>query len=188
MQAAPVVATLRSHMPSLEVSRTEGVVGWRFWEVGETAEGWRLRSPYWSTVWATGEPLKAECLGVQKELRAFARSHAAPGESCRCGIYGGTYGQLQGFLRANVAQYASVPVLGEVLLWGAVEQGSNGWRASHAYPLALSVSTLSRRANDIASALEAYAVPVEVLDAGETFSAVYAVRRGADRHLTPLEE
>jgi hypothetical protein len=172
----------------MPLSRAEGVSGWRFWEVGESAEGWRLRSPYWSTVWATGEPLKAECLGVQKELRAFARSHAAPGESCRCGIYGGTYGQLQSFLRANVAQYASVPVLGQVLLWGSVEQGANGWRASHAYPLALSVSTLSRRAYEIAVALEAYGVPVEVLDAGETFSAVYAVRHGADRHLTPLDD
>ena len=66
---------------------------------------------------------------------------------------------------------------------GTVEKGPNGWRASHAYPLALSVSTLSRRAYDIAAALEGYDVPVEVLDAGETFSAVYAVRHGADRHL-----
>ena len=55
-------------------------------------------------------------------------------------------------------------------------------------PLALSVSTLSRRAYDIAAALEDYDVPVEVLDAGETFSAVYAVRHGADRHLTPLDD
>jgi hypothetical protein len=172
----------------MPLSRAEGVSGWRFWEVGETPEGWRLRSPYWSTVWPAGEPFKAECLGIQKELRASARRHAAPGASCRCGIYGGTYGQLQSFLRANVAQYASVPVLGQVLLWGAVERCSNGWRASHAYPLALSVSTLSRRAYEIAAALEAYAVPVEVLDAGETFSAVYAARTGADRHLTPLEE
>jgi hypothetical protein len=172
----------------MPLSRAEGVSGWRFWEVVETAEGWRLRSPYWSTDWAAGEPFRAECLGVQKELRAFARSHAAPGKSCRCGIYGGTYGQLQSFLRANVAQYASVPVLGQVSLWGSVEQCANGWRASHAYPLALSVSTLSRRAYDIAASLEAYGVPVEVLDAGETFSAVYAVRHGADRHLTPLDE
>jgi len=66
--------------------------------------------------------------------------------------------------------------------------GANGRRASHAYPLALSVSTLSRRAYDIAAALEAYGVPVEVLDAGETFSALYAVRQDADRHLAPLPD
>jgi len=171
----------------LEVPRRDGVVSWRFWEIAETDDGWRLRSPYWSSSWLPGEEFRGECLVVDRALRVASQPHEAPGDACRCGVYGGTYGQLQSFLRANVARRAAVPVIGQVLLWGTVVPAQGGWRASHAYPLQLSVSTLSRRAYDVAAGLEAYDVPVDLLDAGATFTAVYAPRE-AERHLAPLPD
>ena len=172
-------------MGTRHVSRAEGVVGWRFWDVAETDDGWRLRSPYWSTTWVPAEDFEAECLVVDRVLRA-APPHEAPDEHCRCGIYGGTYAQLQSFVRANLSRHAEVPVIGRVVLWGVVVPGAGGWRAGRAYPLELLVPRLTRRASELAPALEAYGVPVELLDAGATLEAVYRPRTDGERHLTSL--
>jgi hypothetical protein len=61
-------------------------------------------------------------------------------------------------------------VVGCVKLWGRVVDCAGGWRAEHAYPERLLVPRLRRRTwlhpgkARIARALEAYGVPIEVVD------------------------
>ena len=148
------------------------VVAWRFWDLTEADDRVLLQSPFRRVAWPVGEPLRAACLGVELPGSTGRRAHQAPGESCRCGVYGSTYRELRLYLRANIGRGAPACVLGRVVLFGHIVQDEPGWRASHAYPETLLVPTFTRGAFAVAESLEAYGVRVSVLDAGETFAAL----------------
>jgi hypothetical protein len=156
-----------------QTDRAHAVVAWRFWSVDGADGEVRLRSPYRDTVWEVEEPVIARCLGPQLRLGPAGHRHQAPGPDCQCGVYGGTYRDLRTFLNGNLVRLERSPVLGRVLLWGSVLTEGPAFRASHAYPERLFVPTFVRGAFRVADELEAYGVPVTILDARDTFSALH---------------
>jgi hypothetical protein len=139
------------------------VIAWRAWDAvtedGET----RLSSIYRPTAWPKREALEAVC--GRLHLR-FIKTHAAPLRRCRCGIHGTSPDVLCDFLDGDLATAPSV--IGRVSLWGSVIECERGWRASHAYPERLFVTTRGgslEGAAHIAAGLEGYGVPVDVVAA-----------------------
>ena len=73
-------------------------------------------------------------------------------------------------------------VVGLVSLWGSVVECEHGWRASHAYPAAIYVPSFSSAAGDpapeeIAAALAAYHVPVEIVTASRPEELIEGLER-----------
>jgi hypothetical protein len=124
-------------------------------------------------------------------------AHAAPDEGCRCGIYAAaTATQAAASLTVPARPREEIihHVIGRVSLWGTVVACERGWRAECAYPASLAVPALlpqtpkrrilhrrrrsrGRLAAEIASALRAYGVPVELVaceTVGELASALEA--------------
>jgi hypothetical protein len=129
----------------------EPVVGWRCWAAAWVEGELRLCSPIYETVWPVRDQVRAECLNSTKRLvsRQLPATHGAPGEGCRCGVYGVddpsravSFVSGQGFeaVPGDVVE----TVLGSVLLWGAVVECDHGWRAECAYPAALYLSAGGR--------------------------------------------
>ena len=136
-------------------------------------------------------------------LRRWVPAHAAPDEGCRCGIYAAaTAAQAAASvtdparLRDDIVHH----VIGRVSLWGTVVECEHGWRAERAYPASLVVPaplpqapkrrmlrrrrqrSRSRPAAEIAHALCAYGVPVELVACetlGELAAALEAGAGGA---------
>jgi hypothetical protein len=68
-------------------------VGWRSWLVLEEAEGVRLSSVVYPTIWPLRRELVAACRRrhhLHRWLTAEA-AHAAPAERCLCGIYAASH-------------------------------------------------------------------------------------------------
>jgi hypothetical protein len=148
----------------------------------EEAEGVRLSSVVYPTIW----PLRRELVAVCRRRHHLHRwltaeaAHAAPAERCRCGIYGASQpSQLLPYLERHHAEArASGRLLGRVpgrvLLWGTVVECKLGWRASHAYPERIYVHSGAHDSplldgEELARALSPYGVPVELV-ACETLS------------------
>jgi len=161
----PSTGTSRRH-----VTRDDPVVGWRFWGVSLRDGERRLRSPFRDTLWPVDEPLVAECFGTRRTIGLPEASHEPPADGCRCGVYGGSYRAVRAYLDTVVVQPAEAAVIGRAALWGEVVDDGASWRAQFAYPDRLLVPTLIRDAYQIAAGLEAYRVPVVLLDAAETFT------------------
>jgi hypothetical protein len=157
-----------------QVDRSRAVVAWRFWGVGvDDAGRARLRSPYRETLWEPGEPFVARCLSPQLTLGPAGHRHQAPDPRCRCGAYGGTYRDLRAFLGTHLARPSEAPVLGRVELWGTVLVEHTSWRSSFAYPERLLVPTFVPGAYTVADELQAYGVPVGILDVRDMFAALH---------------
>ncbi len=154
------------------VAYENAVVGWRLWGVSRTDGVARLRSPFRDTIWPTDQPLVATCLGTNRALGTRSAAHDPPGEGCRCGVYGGTYRGLRSFLSTTFLPPAESAVIGRARLWGDVVEEGTSWRAAYAYPDRLLVPTLLTDAFHIADDLEAYHVPVLVLNVADTFAAL----------------
>jgi len=152
------------------VTRDEPVIGWRYWGVSLRDGGYRLRSPFRDTLWPVGAPIVAECFGTRRLIGLPDRLHEPPADGCRCGVYGGTYRAVRAFLDTTFVPPAEAAVIGRSVLWGEVVEDGASWRAQYAYPDRLLVPTLMRDAYQIAAGLEAYGVPVVLLDAAETFT------------------
>ncbi|MCC6222952.1 MAG: hypothetical protein IT201_05615 [Thermoleophilia bacterium] len=156
-------------------------VGWRVWDVVELDGALRLCSLAFWAVWPARREATAACRRSLLEP-ALARlpPHYAPRERCGCGIHGTrTAAAALDFGRQVSRKPDSVArVAGRVSLWGTVVECEDGWRASHAYPSRLLVpaARAARRlvpgrgglatapAEGVAAALEAYGVPVDVVD------------------------
>ena len=156
--------------PRRHVAFEQAVVGWRYWGVALRDGEWRLRSPFRDTPWPVDSPLVAECHSASRSIGRPSRPHDPPGEGCRCGVYGGTYRALRSFLSTTFVPPAESAVIGRTLLWGDVVEEESSWRAAYGYPDRLLVPTLVRNAYKIAEDLEAYHVPVLVLDLADTFA------------------
>ena len=106
------------------------LIGWRVWCVVETARGLRLASVIRDQFW----PVEIEAVARCEE------PHAAPDLHCCCGIHAAkTPATVRSYLRGRNEPATITRVLGRVSLWGQVVEHEQGWRASHAYPLALFV-------------------------------------------------
>ena len=157
---------------------------WRVWRVVGRGAELMLASVVKRSVWMPREPLVAECLRGRQLgdwLRRRAR-HAAPTADCECGIYATTFARARGYLEASLP-CALGRVIGPVALWGVVAACKHGFRASHAYPLALYLSVEScpdprYPARAVASRLGHYGVPVELLPSGQTEPPVVLERAG----------
>jgi hypothetical protein len=126
-----------------------------------------LASVVKGVTWPAGEPLAAECLGPRLIPLPRLRPHPAPGPRCECGIYATDVGRASQYLRDSIP-FDLGRVLGRVALWGTVVECERGFRASHAYPVALYVPVgrgngALRRALELAAGLRRYRVPVELL-------------------------
>lgn len=143
---------------------SEPLSAWRLWEVENLDSDPRLRSLYRDSFWPVGAPLEARCEAQRLRLSRRPR-HAAPTETCTCGIYGAPFE----LIRRKLAVDRSLPpgclfVIGTVSLWGDVLECERGWRAAYAYPGRLFVPLGFPGAAHQAVGLEDYGVPVELLD------------------------
>lgn len=137
------------------------------WRVLRADDVLTLASVVKGVVWLPGEPLLAECLGPRLIPLPRLRPHAAPGPRCECGIYATDLARASRYLRDSIP-FDLGRVLGRVALWGTVVECERGYRASHAYPVALYVPLgrgdgSVRRALELADGLQRYRVPVELL-------------------------
>lgn len=156
----------------------EPIEAWRVWLVDGD---FRLRSVMFDTVWSPQAPLVATCLHRRRSWRPPWREvpveHEAPELGCRCGIYGGDSRlRTRSYERFRLPGWAIGRVVGRVVLWGTVVECEHGWRASRAYPRRLCVPDAGatgrrrgrgRAAEDLALALTAYGVAVELVDDDE---------------------
>jgi hypothetical protein len=153
----------------------EPVVGWRIWYVFGGCGSSRLMSIYYRSRWPVGSPLVASCRCIQIPIWPFNRSkHEAPGERCTCGIYAGTLDVVRRYLPEHPAAQRMTPVIGRVSLWGIVREHDDGWRAERAYPQRLYVPEVACNTGemeDLLKALNAYCVPVDVVE-GATASSL----------------
>jgi hypothetical protein len=159
----------------------EPTIAWRSWLVVAEAEGIRLSSVVFRNSWPLRHELEASC---QRKVVAFPRiwrrrstGHAAPAESCRCGIYGAREADLAASYVANQLWQGKPlrpPLLhhaiGRVSLWGTVVECEDGWRASFAYPeriyLPIHGGCDDRmiESGQLAVSLSRYGVPLELID------------------------
>jgi hypothetical protein len=142
----------------------EPLCAWRLWEVEDVDGAPRLRSLYRLSFWPVGAPFEAQC--EAQRLRLSRRPpHAAPSETCACGIYGAPFE----LIRRKLAIDDGLPpgclfVIGTVSLWGDVLECERGWRAELAYPSRLFVPLGVPGAAERAVGLGDYGVPVELLE------------------------
>jgi hypothetical protein len=141
----------------------EPLCAWRLWEVEDVDGAPRLRSLYRTSFWPVGAPLQARCDAQRLRLSRRPR-HAAPTETCTCGIYGAPFEVI----RKKLAPDDGLPpgclfVIGTVSLWGDVLECERGWRAALAYPRRLFVPLGFPGAAERVVGLEDYGVPVEPL-------------------------
>jgi hypothetical protein len=105
----------------------EPIVGHRCWGLAKTIGGGIFLCSGRVTLWPGDRPLEAEC----------PRAHTSPDSGCSCGIYALAESEPWPYYSFEGPTY---PVWGEVLLWGVVVQGSQGYRAQFAYPKALNLA------------------------------------------------
>ena len=149
--------------PDVAPDYVEPLSAWRLWEVEDIDGSPRLRSLYRDSFWPVGAPLEACCEAQRLRLPCRPR-HAAPTETCSCGIYGAPFE----LIRRKLAIDEDLPpgclfVLGSVSLWGEVLECERGWRAALAYPSHLFVPLGFPGAAERAVGLEDYGVPVDLV-------------------------
>jgi hypothetical protein len=155
----------------------EPVVGWRCWFVVASGEHLRLCSPLYRTVWLPLRETVARCERAGEWWKPAAPPlHAAPQADCQCGLYApSSVRTAASFVRGRDSPREAIgAIIGRVFLWGRVVECELGWRAACAYPARLYVplgrhgrfTFLARRgadAEELAVALRAYGVPVELV-------------------------
>jgi hypothetical protein len=160
----------------------EPVIAWRSWLLVSTSEGVRLSSVIHPMLWPPRRELLASCRRRRPRSRGLAAFHSAPERACQCGIYGaGHLSLLRPYLERQPAERDQSErtlgrAIGRVRLWGTVVECSQGWRASHAYPAAIYVSSAAHKAQllegeRLSLALAAYGIPIELLPC-ETLSEI----------------
>lgn len=133
----------------------EPIRGWRVWRVAAARGTIRLWSVLYDEPWQPLAPFRAVCVSDP--------AHAAPTTGCACGVHAArSVNRAARYLIGRDDPEIVHRVFGVVALWGDVFEGVDGWRAELAYPDRLWVPA-SPRADEIAGALEAYGVPLELL-------------------------
>jgi hypothetical protein len=136
----------------------EPLRGWRAWRITESRAGLRLCSVIYDDIWLPGQPLRATCSVAE-------RPHRSPAPGCGCGIYAARTSIAAGrYSIGRNDRFVVHRAVGLTLLWGAVFEGADGWRAELAYPERLWVPH-TPGAEEIAEMLRIYGVPVETIAA-----------------------
>lgn len=164
----------------------EPVLGWRLWHIVEREGRLLLLSPLYRTPWLPRQEVLATCHVRTQRRPLWAPPgrvrHEAPDVACSCGIHGSrTAAKAAPYLTRFFREREDVlhRVIGRVALWGTVVEGRWGWRAAAAYPAQICVPVPQPRwrsllagfrapalpPGDIASGLEDYGVPVELVRA-----------------------
>jgi hypothetical protein len=155
------------------IDRSRAVVAWRFWGLGKSETGEvRLLSPYRETEWQVDEPLSAECFGPQLTLGHWPPSpgarRALPLRRLRRHVFGSPV------ISQNDARASVVVTRARAgVALGTVIAENDAWRASFAYPERLLVPTFVPGAFTVAEELEAYGVPVAILDVRDMYTALH---------------
>ena len=152
----------------------EPLRAWRLWEIEEVGAIPRLRSLYRLRFWPVGAPFVARCEAHRFRLRRRA-GHAAPTETCSCGIYAVPLEFIRRLALHDRLPQGNSLVIGAVSLWGDVVECETGWRAGLAYPSRLFVPLACSDAEEKATGLADYGVPVELLDTSSVTDALDAV-------------
>jgi hypothetical protein len=111
----------------------EPMIGWRAWRIRDTPAGPRLHSVTYShCFWTPRDATVAEC---------EKKKHLAPDEGCTCGLYSAKH--KAHLLGMGYHHYdpdrGGMNAVGEVVLWGKIVEGTQGWRAERGYPRELYV-------------------------------------------------
>ncbi len=164
----------------------EVVSGWRVWLVIRHGQSLRLQSVVYPTLWEPGREVVARCLRYCSPLaarRGRRRVHAAPDSGCDCGIYASKLDDVAHYLSERRPGPVVARAIGSVSLWGSIIECEHGWRASHAYPSSLFVSSSGDRssldADQAAMALSDYGVPIRSLRAYICDELVAGIRAAA---------
>lgn len=153
--------------PTLSATRApdfgEPVRAWRLWEVDDLEGSPRLRSLNRNCFWPVRSRFEARC--EAHKLRRWRKArHAAPSETCTCGVYGVSFESIREFTVHEGLSPERSLALGTVSLWGDVVECERGWRAAFAYPSRLFMPVACAHAAAKATGLEDYGVPVELLE------------------------
>jgi hypothetical protein len=167
-----LTADALDHAPDL----LEPFRAWRVWRVTKDLYRAALASVSRPIIWPAGEPLVAECMRHRSRLATFLRpgaTHIAPALHCACGIYATDLDHALDYLMQDAFPFELATVLGSVALWGEVVECEVGYRASHAYPVALYIAETHRGPDwgpngAIVLDLQGYGVPVEMLPSGRS--------------------
>jgi hypothetical protein len=166
----------------------EPVVGWRIWTVAKRDGVARLSSPMYFEPWEPQAEFAAECNLRRRDpwrpWRVYRSNHLAPDDHCNCGVYGMREpDELAGFFQWTVAgPRVHYHVFGRVSLWGEVIEGTEGWRASRAYPAELWLPQMDYHVarglgmDAARDGLADYGVPLHVCDDVEPLAAIERLR------------
>lgn len=159
----------------------EAFDAWRTWRVVSDPDGPLLSSLFFDLIWPAGAAVHAQCNRRSwiDRIGRFRQIHAAPGERCECGVYGGRIEQAAAYLwHPRIApRRAHLHVLGRVRLWGDVVECERGFRASSAYPGELIVPSVpGGRGGEVADGLVRYGVPVRLVECRTREEIVQAAR------------
>lgn len=164
----------------------EPVHGWRAWIVDPRPEGPMLQSVVRRADWTPGRALRAACADLRDAVakrRVAPLGHDTPSRHCRCGIHAHRILEEAAHYTDGPSRRRLVTAVGTVALWGTVIEGTEGWRASLAYPVGLGLPlrrtepAAFRELEEIAEGLERYGVPVGILDCRDR-DVAEALRRG----------
>lgn len=156
----------------------EPVRAWRLWEVDDFEGAPRLRSVYRNAFWPVRARFEARCEAHKLRLWRQAK-HAAPTETCTCGVYGVAFEVIRKFTVEDGLPPERSLAVGTVSLWGDVIECERGWRASFAYPSRLFMPLVCSDAEAKATGLGDYGVPVELLDTSNVDRVLGDVERRA---------
>ena len=150
----------------------EPVEGWRAWIVDPRPEGPVLQSVVRLGDWRPGQPLVGACTGRRYAVPEHHPpvAHDTPFLHCGCGIHAHRLLEEAAYYTDGPSRRRLVTAIGPVALWGSVIECTDGWRASHAYPVRLDLPlrrtgpAAFRELEEIAGGLERYGVPVGIVD------------------------
>lgn len=156
-------------------------IGWRTWILDESNDQDPPFSGSWSVRSGTNELTKRQTEGGSGQFKLMSgagtiwtpherltahcrmrKDHPAPQLGCTCGIYAArSHSELRKMgYAAGPDDFLAADVLGELWMWGRIEESDNILRAEFAYPKKLYVPTIRWRwARPLR---DTYAVPVEI--------------------------
>jgi hypothetical protein len=173
----------------------EPIEGWRAWLVDPGPEGPVLQSVVRLGDWRPGHPLVGACAERRyavPEHRPPVLAHDAPSRHCGCGIHAHRLLEEAAYYTEGPSRRQLVTAIGTVALWGSVIEGTEGWRASHAYPVRLNLPlrrsgpAAFRELEETADGLGRYGVPVGIVDCRDR-GVAEALRREQDPPGRPRE-
>ena len=148
------------------------IEGWRAWIVDPRPEGPVLQSVVRLGDWRPGHPLVGACAGRRYAVPEHRPPvvHDTPSPHCGCGIHAHRLLEEAAYYTEGPSRRQLVTAIGTVALWGSVIECTEGWRASHAYPVRLDLPlrrsgpAAFRDLEETADGLERYGVPVGIVD------------------------